>query len=138
MKQLIIARSMLGVPWRHQGRDPAVGIDCAGLLELAYEVTPDNFTVAYGRHPHGDLITKRMEFNFGPAIDDEPRVGDAVTLGFGFNGVVRHVGIIGDYIHGGLSIIHTDSVVGRVVEHPFDEKWRRRVRGVYRRQEVTA
>lgn len=138
MKQLIIARSMLGVPWRHQGRDPAVGIDCAGLLELAYEVTPDNFTVAYGRHPHGDLITKRMEFNFGPAIDDEPRVGDAVTLGFGFNGVVRHVGIIGDYIHGGLSIIHTDSVVGSVVEHPFDEKWRRRVRGVYRRQEVAA
>lgn len=135
MKQIAIARSLLDTPWRHQGRDPASGIDCAGLLEIAYEAP---FTVAYSRHPHGGLITKRMELTFGPAIDDEPQAGDAVTLGFGFNGVVRHVGMIADYAHGGLSIIHTDSVVGRVVEHPFDDKWRRRVRGVYRRKEPTS
>lgn len=134
MKQLDIARSLLGVPWRHQGRNPTIGIDCAGLLEIAFEVGDENFTAGYGRQPHSDLIAKRMEANLGPAVDDEPRVGDAVTLGFGVKGVVRHVGIIGDYAHGGLSIIHTDSIVGRVVEHPFDEKWRCRVRGVYRRQ----
>lgn len=130
MRQVAIARSLLDTPWKHQGRDPAIGIDCAGMMLLAFEVSDPT---TYGRHPHSGLFEQRCEHHLGPPVDDEPRVGDAVLLGFGVRGPARHIGIIADYIYGGLSIIHTDSIVGRVVEHPFDDKWRRRVRAVYRR-----
>lgn len=133
MRQVELARSLLGVPWKHQGRDPAVGIDCAGMLLLSFEVEDDT---VYGRNPHAGLFEQRCEAHLGPPVDDEPRVGDVVLLGFGVAGVARHIAILGDYIYGGLSIIHTDSVVGKVVEHPFDDKWKRRVRAVYRRTEV--
>lgn len=138
MRHVEIARSLIGVPWVHQGRDPARGIDCAGLLEIAYEIGESNFSAGYSRHPHSDLIAKHMAASLGAVVDDEPRAGDAVTIGFGVNGVVRHVAIVADYVHGGLSIIHTDSVIGRVVEQPINDKWLRRIRGVYRRQETTA
>ena len=130
MKQIEIARSLLGVPWVHQGRDPAVGIDCAGMLLLAFEAQDDT---VYGRHPHDELFEQRCQAHMGDPVMDEPRVGDVVLLGFGIRGAARHIAIIADYIYGGLSIIHTDSIVGCVVEHPFDDKWKRRVRKVFRR-----
>lgn len=136
MKQVSIARSLIGVPWTHQGRDISIGIDCVGLLIFAFEIDLEAETTTYGRHPHSGLIAERLEVHFGSPIIDDIKVGDVVLLGFGVNGVPRHVGIIGDYFHGGLSIIHTDSIVGKVVEHPFDEKWQRRVRAVYRHSGV--
>lgn len=130
MKQVEIARSLLGVPWVHQGRDPTVGIDCIGLLLLCFNATDDT---VYGRDADPELFEGRAEFHLGPPVDDEPQVGDVVLLGFGHVGRIRHIAIIGDYPYGGLSIIHTDSIVGRVVEQRFDNKWRVRVRKVYRR-----
>lgn len=130
MRHVEIARSLLDVPWVHQGRNPAVGIDCAGMLLLAHEVGDPT---TYGRNPHAALFEQRMQTHLGPPVMDAVRYGDSVLLGFGKRGPARHCGIIADYVEGGLSIIHTDSVVGRVVEHPFDDKWQRRVRFVYRR-----
>lgn len=130
MRQVEIARSLLDVPWVHQGRNPSIGIDCAGMVLIAFELED---ATAYGRDPHAGLFEQRCEHHFGPPVGGDPVVGDAVLLGFGKNGPARHIAIIADYVYGGLSVIHTDSVVGRVVEHPFDDKWRRRVRHVYRR-----
>lgn len=129
MSPVEIARSLIGTPWVHQGRDPSIGIDCVGLLELAYGVR-DSYV--YSRDPHSGMIDKRMEVHFGKPVMDGARVGDAVSLGFGVSGASRHVAIIGDYKYGGLSIIHTDSVIGRVVESRYDDKWVRRTRNVYR------
>ena len=134
MKQIEVARSLLGVPWRHQGRDPAIGIDCIGLLLLAFDAADDT---VYGRNPTNGLLAARCEHHLGPPVADGPLVGDVLLLGFGVAGEERHIGLIAnDEVYGGLSIIHTDSVVGKVVEHPFDEKWQRRVRKVYRHREV--
>ncbi|WP_396615441.1 hypothetical protein ACHZ97_14280 [Lysobacter soli] len=128
MRHVEIARRSIGVPWLHQGRDPAVGIDCVGLLVLAFEYpgpTPD-----YGRDPFDGLLESHLQAHFGASRTDGVRVGD--VLAFAFAGAVRHVGLVGDYLYGGLSLIHTDSHLGRVTEHPLDAKWLRRVRGVYR------
>lgn len=130
MRQVERARELLNVPWIHQGRDPAVGVDCAGLLLYAFEAKDDT---VYGRNPTDGLFERRCEAHLGPPVTDGIRVGDVVLLGFGHRGPGRHIGIIGDYPFGGLSIIHTDSVVGRVVEGRFDGRWQRRVRKVYRR-----
>jgi len=37
----------------------------------------------------------------------------------------HHLALVGDYLYGGLSLIHADSTLGRVVEHRLDEVWRR-------------
>lgn len=125
------ARALIGVPWCHQGRNPAVGIDCAGLLILAFDVQSP--TPSYGRNPCRGLLEATMEGLLGAPLEEgaEMRPGDAVAMAYG--GPIRHCGLIADDIHGGLSLIHTDSILGRVTEHPLDEKWLRRIRRIYRR-----
>jgi cell wall-associated NlpC family hydrolase len=128
------ARRYLGVPFKHQGRDPAVGIDCVGLGQLACRdcgvAVPD--WTDYARHPHAGLLESRLRAVFGPPHSDM-QPGDIVAMRFaGDRGPVRHVGIVGEHPHG-LSLIHTDSRLGRVVEHRIDDHWRARIAGVYRR-----
>ena len=130
MEQVTRARELLGVPWVHQGRDPVSGIDCVGLLILAFQI---HEPYVYGRHPHGGMIGKKLREHFGEPVSGAPSVGDVLELGFGTNGVGRHVAIVADYAYGGLSLIHTDSVIGRVVELPLNDLWLRRIRAVYRK-----
>ncbi len=131
---VIAARALIGVPWRHQGRNPDVGIDCAGLIVLAFGFPPERDFTAYGRMPHDGLLEQHLAAVFGPPIDGDLKPGDVVAMAYGR--VIRHVGIVGDYVHGGLSLIHTDSTLGHVTEHPLDGKWVARVRLVYRQGEA--
>ena len=123
------ARQYLGIPWAHQGRNPEIAIDCIGLGILACRDcgidVPDE--VEYGRDPINGLLESSLRSLFGdPASDIRP--GDIVAVRYGGN--IRHVGIVGEHsaIPGELTIIHTDSRIGRVVEHRIDEGWRGRKR----------
>lgn len=129
MTPLERARSLLGVPWRHQGRNPERGIDCAGLLIYAYEV--DEETPDYGREPNRGLMEATLERFLGKPIHDPIEAGDVVAMAY--TGSIRHCGMIGDHVDGGLSLIHTDSILGRVTEHRLDDKWLRRIKLVYRK-----
>lgn len=124
------AREWLGVPFRHQGRSRN-GIDCVGLCVLSLRACgfPVDDVMDYPRDPDGRLLAGLRE-----------RLGDPVS-GYGVGDIVvaafpkreRHIAILGDYVHGGLSIIHAWSGgPGRVVEVGFDNRWQARVRGVYR------
>ena len=127
------ARRYLGVPFLHQGRDPAVGIDCIGLGVLALRdcgITVEDHT-DYGRDPHDGLLEARVTAALGaPIPQDTMQPGDLVAIDY--VGATRHLAIVGDYLYGGLSLIHTDSMVGRVVEHRLDAKWERRIALVWR------
>lgn len=129
MRQVERARSLLGVPWEHQGRNPAIAIDCIGELIFAFEIYAPIPT--YGRDPVDTQLEDALRAQFGPPVTDGPKVGDVVVLAFGKR--LRHVAIVGDDIYGGLSLIHTDSIVKKVVEHPLDAKWAARIKEVYRR-----
>lgn len=122
----LIARQYLGVPFRHQGRNPALGIDCIGLLILVCGGSEHDTT--YGREPHDGLLETHLRMAFGNPVSGM-RPGDVAAIRWA--GPVRHVGIVGE-IDGALSLIHTSSGVGRVVEHRLDAKWRKRIAGVYR------
>lgn len=68
---------------------------------------------------------------FGPSLgrfDLQP--GDVVSIAYAR--ATRHVGVVGDYPFGGLSLIHTDLMVGMVTEHRLDSKWHRRITGAWR------
>lgn len=130
------ARTFLGAPYLHQGRD-ANGIDCVGLLAYADEVDVD-LIPAYPQDPvNGELETALTAHYGAPLLVGIPtfadlRVGDVVAMQYA--GPTRHVALVGDYAlaAGHMSLIHTDAMVGRVVEHRLDAKWLRRITRVYR------
>lgn len=128
------ARQYLGVRFRHQGRNPATGIDCVGLLVLSAAACglsglAEHDLTGYARDPHGGLLESRLRAAFGEPVPNM-RPGDVVAMAFPH--VVRHVGIVGAYPHGGLSLIHTYSNERQVIEHRLDERWLRLIRSAYR------
>ena len=120
------ARTLIGTPWQHQGRTEA-GVDCVGLCVLALRAA--GYSVQdrtdYGTDPDGTL---RAALDANLIMVDDMRAGDIALVCFRAE---RHVGIIsvGDY---GFTLIHADSHAKRVVEHRIDERWARRIVGVWR------
>ena len=127
------ARQFIGVPFAHQGRNPAVALDCIGLACCSFAVAGMTRYLAfdrvdYARTPHGGLLEAQLAAALGAPVDGlQP--GDLAAFRMG--GAVRHVGIIAEG-NNGLNVIHTWSDIGRVVEHRLDDKWRRRIAYVYR------
>lgn len=126
----LAARKYLSVPFLHQGRNPAVGIDCVGLGQLAAldcGLSLPDWT-DYGRNPANGLLEARLRAIFGEPICC---VSPGCVVSIDFRGQTRHVAIVGEHPHG-LSLIHTASNVGRVVEHALTDTWRKRITGIYR------
>lgn len=126
------ARQYLGVPYRHQGRNPDVGIDCVGLLSLALRDIEHPAAACdvtnYGRDPAFGLLEKHLRDAFGPPVT-EWQAGDVASCQF--FGAVRHVAILGQNANG-WTLIHTTHMTKRAVEHSLAAKWIKRVREVYR------
>ena len=102
------ARGMLGTPFHHMGRAPAVGLDCAGLLicvARAVSLVHVDFDVpAYRPMPDGHSMRAWCEQYLHPVESDAMQPGDVVLMIV--DAEPQHLGILGDYAHGGLSIIH--------------------------------
>lgn len=131
------ARERLGVPFLHLGRDPAIGLDCVGLLADAAPRAgiPEALThdlEGYSRTPHDGVLDAQLFRAFGaPVLPSTAQADDIVSLRHG-GPDSNHVGILGELPDGRLSLIHTSRSIGRVVEHGLDDRWRRRIAAVYR------
>lgn len=131
----LAARALLGIPFRHQGRNPAVGIDCIGLLRLWGDACGLTLSAHdrtnYPRDPYDGMLEQHLEAAFGPPVPLETlRPDDVVAMRW--DGGVRHVGIIGR-LDDRLSLIHTARNIERVVEHGISPRWQRRfIARVYR------
>lgn len=129
------------VPFAHQGCT-ANGLDCVGGLRFALQY--DEPVLNYSRDPINGELERELRRILGAPIfyraniKTDPVVTNATLrpldiVSMHFAGPVRHVGMIGDYpAKGELSLIHTSASIGRVVEHRLDDKWRRRIVGVWR------
>ena len=116
-----VVRTYIDTPWHHAGRLPGVGLDCAGIVICAGRelgIWPADFDVPpYGRNPDGTLLDLCDEH-----LLRIPRVvmlpGDVIVLRP--EDEPQHIGILGDYRHGGLSLIHASNarsvVPARVIE----------------------
>lgn len=106
---VVHARCLIGTRWSHRGRSER-RIDCVGLVVLALQRAGVEVQdrKLYGRDPNQDRLREALTVEFGPAIPKEQaRVGDIALLrGFVYP---LHVGILGDYPHGGLSLIHANN-----------------------------
>lgn len=123
------ARELIDTPFRHQGRAPGVGLDCAGVFVLVCRAfgLPVEDEPAYGRNPYKGLLEKcvaRQPF-MTKVPKDEAREGDILLMRF--DGEPQHIAI-----HAGETMIHSYEHVGRVVEHRISSMWRARIVHVYR------
>lgn len=126
------ARTWLGTKYAHQHREKGAAVDCAGVLTMTgAALSLSTFDVTdYSTYPEGmRLLTMCGEHMTRiPVADLKP--ADAVVLRIRRG--PQHIGIVADYALGGLSMIHADSVIGRVVETPLDGRWMARVVAAYR------
>lgn len=131
------ARTWLETPFVHQGRSKHTGCDCLGLLiGVATELqlysrqgmplsACDNNT--YGMATESYQLYQQLSTHlYQSSVPDSGKV-----LLFNIAGNASHLAILAPYAYGGLSMIHAYSVAEKVVEHRFDNKWQRRVAGIW-------
>jgi cell wall-associated NlpC family hydrolase len=115
------ARCWLDTPYIHQHRAKGHGVDCAGLvIGVARElglVAADFDVNGYPRAPDGKALLELCD-QFMTRVRNRDLLPGHVLV-FAFEKYPAHMGIVGDYMHGGLSIIQalgqTDGK-GRVIE----------------------
>lgn len=117
-----IARTYIGTPFHHQGRKKDVGVDCVGLLvcigaELQYKSkngTEFYDIKGYTRQPDGKMLLSALQEHLIEIPKEDMQPGDIVCVAFDKH--PQHVGVLADYRHGGLSMIHADGKRGEVLE----------------------
>jgi cell wall-associated NlpC family hydrolase len=124
------ARSWIGTPFHHQGRLKGVGVDCAGLvIEVARSLGLSAYDeTGYATQPDGVSLKRSCDAQMQRI--DKYGPGDVVLFAFARH--PQHLGIVGDYAAGGLSLIHAYAPNGKVVETIFDSVWIRRTVQAYR------
>lgn len=116
------AEALVGAPFRPQGRDPATGLDCVGLVAAAFGISG----VRRDYRLRGD---HRAELEAGLLRWFRKvrrcRAGDVLLMQAGAGQL--HLGV-----RSRAGFIHADARIGRVVETAGDPTWP--VLGVYRRR----
>jgi cell wall-associated NlpC family hydrolase len=91
-----VARSLKGVPFRHQGSHPETGLDCRGLIEwigfvLWARPIPHR---DYQRRPDGAEFLEKMRAEMTEIDPAEAGHGDAVLIHFPRDTEARHGGVL--------------------------------------------
>lgn len=129
------ARACLGTPFRHQGRQIGVGLDCAGLcICVAKEIGHDVSDVeGYGRYPSGGQLMDALSMQpflrrRANASDRQP--GDLLLMRFVSD--PQHLAIFA-----GPTIIHAYESAGKCCEHVINAPWASRIVAAYAFRGVT-
>lgn len=131
------ARACLGTPFRHQGRLPGIGLDCAGVaVEVARALGCAPLDVSgYGRTPAAGQLEAALEAqpDLERILDREARQpGDILLLRF--TDEPQHLAILTDE----GTMIHSFEAVGICCEHTITRGWAARIVRVYRFRGVVA
>lgn len=110
------ARAMVGCKFRPQGRDPATGLDCVGLVLAAFAIPPGGLRRDYRlRGDHGDELKRAILVHF------------TRSRGQGAAGELMLCQVAPDQLHlainCGSSFVHADAGIGRIVETPGTPPW---------------
>lgn len=132
------ARALVGGPWRHQGRSPETGLDCAGLvIWVGWELglVPHDFDFrGYRREPDGRTLAQALALHAVQKQWPNWEPGDIVLLRDISTRWPCHMGILAvrpksEY----PNLIHSwAKMKRRIIEVRFDEEWQSRMVGLYR------
>lgn len=121
------ARRAVGTPFKHQGRTPGIGLDCAGLaLTAAAEVGAETVDKeGYPRRPFGGILEATLNEQPGLVRVFEMLPGDILLMRFDVG--PQHLGVFT-----GKTMIHAYAPARIVCEHDFTPEWAARVVAIYR------
>lgn len=121
------ARACLGARFRHQGRSPATGLDCIGLvffIQKTLGLSCYDYQT-YPRYPDHHKLTEILQSQFNRVSLHEIQPGDVLRFLAGADPV--HLGIATD-----IGVIHSTALARGVVEHRLDPSWTSRLVEAYR------
>jgi len=126
-KFIEVARSMVGVPYKHHGRSRQ-GVDCVGLIvvvaeELGIELQGHT---DYKKVPNPDTLLKGILTHCTRTRGLSITPGNIALMEFSTVTGATHVGIITD-----LGILHAHEVRGYVAEHRINDQWRKRIKATF-------
>ena len=120
------ARKLVGARFRPQGREPATGLDCAGLAIAAFALPGDQFRRDYRlRGDHRRELERVLGRDFRRVWRPQCRPGDLMVLRVRSDQL--HLAIRTD-----AGFVHADARLGKVVETPGAPQWK--TIAVYRRR----
>lgn len=123
------SREWVGTPFKHQGRQKGVGVDCIGVpycVARDFGMVDSSIMVPYKRDPDGSLLPHILGENLIRV--HKPQPGDIMLFRF-----VKHPQHVAVYT--GRNIIHSFSQIGECIEHIYDKRWQKRLVAVYRFKE---
>lgn len=126
------ARGWLDIRYRHQGRSKEKGVDCVGLIigvgeEIGLQLIAPEF---YAESPSSNLVLRYADKQLVSIPNKELAIGRvAILWGFDRN-EAQHLAIVGEHA-GRLTMIHSFSKAGKVLEHSWDSFWMKRLVRVY-------
>ncbi len=136
---------MVGVRFQHQGRDATHGLDCLGLLLVVAEqlnlrfegIRPMALDVRnYRTRPDTKFLYAQLSRWLQPIATDEVKIADIVLLEI--HGLPQHLALLSDYpVVGEMGMIHAHAIAHRVVEHRYDESWRKATIAAFRLPQIT-
>lgn len=122
------ARALVGTPFRPQGREPRLGLDCIGLIAVSFGLPLEHVARDYRlRGDHWKRIESGMDPFFRLVPRKQAQAGDVLLFA-----VARdqwHVAV-----KTSKGFVHADARLRKAVETPGDAPWplarvfRRRVR----------
>lgn len=129
-----VAQSYLGTPFRHQGRVPGLGLDCAGLYVcLCQELGIHHADASgYPRTPYDGKLEAELDGQPSLVRIAKGDAGKGDLLAMRITGAPQHIAIHAGSINGCPYVIHASEQHGGVVLHRLDDLWGGRVVRVYR------
>lgn len=129
------ARSYIGTPWRHQGRDRYMGVDCAGLVQcVAIDMKvpnpgPQDYT-NYERQTDGRELMHILTHWMIKKPVEAAKPGDVILMKHITARWAIHCGVLTDLGRQGMGLVHSYGAPGmpsaKVVEQGWTEDWRKR------------
>lgn len=112
------ARALVGIRFRPQGRDPAMGLDCIGTAAVAAEVDIGRLNGDYAlRGHHRAAIERGLDaFGFRPVPAGQAAAGDLLVCAAG--PAQCHV-----VVRTRDAFVHADAGLRLVVERPLPLPW---------------
>lgn len=125
------ARELIGTPFHHQGRQPNVGLDCAGLISVCYsecghKVVSD--VKGYKRIANPEEMRSAL-LDSGTRVKFS-EIEKADVIWFRVENEPRHLAL-----YTGNSIIHAYYSAGKVVEQSLTESWVKGIVAVFRHRD---
>lgn len=132
------AREFNGTPFQHQGRIKGTALDCVGLpLCVAEELgivdkngvplkSRDNLN--YSAQPQDQLVHQECQNRLIQKPIEQMADGDVVTLRV--PSIPCHVAIV-TLVDGVWHMIHAYTGNRKCAEHVMDDKWKKRIEGVF-------